>query len=574
MSLDTQIQKAQVKLDHLSLDELSKSLGLSSTEKLLAKVSIENKAEKLSLPAFKLRALFLALASILAAIRLGHLGVEFQEASSGSSLDDMYPKIEMLWNKVEDLSLEQQLSALLNEGFMLLRRYASDFEVETIESVWTLKSQYNLEKKVAQGLKKLMEKGEASQFEELDFFTDEAFVSLHKNQQDAVKTALGASFMVMTGGPGTGKTHTIAMMLRAIRPKRCLLLAPTGKAALQLKRCLDSTDFQSGALTISTLHRALGLTQFKKDPVPLDADCIILDEASMVDLHLMRTFLKALPDSAKVIFVGDPRQLPSVESGSLFADLVAHMSVDRSSLLVHLSHVFRTQDPEILKLHHTIEVGDPNFIDHIPTGSSVDLNSKERFSIYHAEDPEIEPFLNAYFESTRFQLTSSLEDALTFWSKRRLLCPLRRGPLGSHAINQMLMEKAANEHAVMVVPVIVTKTRGSFVNGQLGVAAFEIDSQKPIKALFEGDSTIYTGQDLPDLDLAFCLTVHKTQGSEFDEVFLAFPEGSENFGREALYTAATRAKKQIILWGKKETFQLAVNQKTRRVGRIKELLTE
>jgi len=556
-----------------NIEKLSKCLGMSSVEKLLAQEALNKKAQSLNIAPVQSSALFVALASIFAAIRLGHLGIEVPCSITENGIYDLYPRLETLWKKVDEVELIDGLSFLFVEGFRLLKEHAALFEAKNVQGIWTLNSQYALEKEVALSLKALFKRTQVQPSKAFSFLEEQSFTKLHKKQQQAVELALKSSFMVMTGGPVTGKTHTISMMLRAIRPRRCLLLAPTGKAALQLSRRLNSDDFEHTKISITTLHRALGLTHRKKDPVPLDADCIILDEASMVDLYLMRLFLRALSPDSKVILVGDPKQLPSVESGTLFADIVTHLKENCSESLVHLSHVFRTEDKKIIDFHTALENGENNFIEKVESGFASNLLDQLK-GIYYAMDTDIENLLSAYFEFARIQLGWSLLEARSFWESIRLLCPLRRGPYGSYAINQELLQRALSGKKEITAPVIVTKTKGAFVNGQLGVATFEEGSSKATSALFEGDPIVYRDEELPDLELAFCLTVHKTQGSEFDRVFLAYPEGSENFGREALYTAVTRAKKQVVLWGKKETFHLAIGQKIRRVGQIKALLSD
>jgi exodeoxyribonuclease V alpha subunit len=322
---------------------------------------------------------------------------------------------------------------------------------------------------------------------------------LSPSQVKAVHHALSSPFTIITGGPGTGKTFVARELIRSASPLRVKVAAPTGKAAERL-------DLQA-----LTLHGLLGLRPGRTrlfDERKIAADLILIDEASMIDASLFAHLFRAIPEGARLVLIGDADQLPPVGGGSLFSEMATLFST-------RLEGCHRTEDLKLYQLYEAARIGD----------------ARALLSI-------LEPFPKELFDWIAREL--ALSPAL------RVICPLRKGPFGVDAINAELMKRHPKGKPL---PILITKNDAELkiYNGMTGVlngSEVRLD-----------DGREFQIHQLPGYEMAFALSVHKSQGSEFEEVLCLLPPGSEEFGREALYTALTRAKKKIRLVGEREVIE-------------------
>jgi exodeoxyribonuclease V alpha subunit len=357
----------------------------------------------------------------------------------------------------------------------------------------------------------------------LDFSTAEG---LNAEQQQALQLALSNTLTVIEGGPGTGKTFLTSHLVRAMGPKaRVILTAPTGKAAARLKQF-------NPQVMCGTLHSILGIKSEKhlaRTSSYVQADLILVDECSMVDAKLLAFFLESLESGQRVVFLGDGHQLPPVESGSLFGDLVDLLPT------AHLKKCLRSDRAEVLQLAQAILSG------------KVDL----------PHQPLSEEFI----------IQKAMESAGNSFC---ILSPLREGPFGVNVLNEKIFRKfyeRMKPQEQMAVPILITRTdyEAGLFNGEMGV--LWKTKEKPLYALF-GDRKIPVSA-LPSYELGYVISVHKSQGSEFDHVIVAVPPGSERFGREVLYTAVTRARHSVILCGEAEIIANTVNHSSHRNSGLK-----
>jgi len=338
---------------------------------------------------------------------------------------------------------------------------------------------------------------------------------LNDEQQEALRKSLTNPFCLITGGPGTGKTYTASQIVEAFRSHgktNILLTAPTGKAAAHL-----STITQTEGKTLHRLLQVRGPLDYLQEPEPLEADLVIVDEASMIDPPLFARLLAAIGPGTTLILMGDKNQLPAVQGGSLFADLL-----DTKIPSTTLQTCMRSDRTEILDLAQSIL-----------TGASGDIRTLD---LGFGESDLEKIYQNLWNYAKKHAPTNWQEAPNSF----RILSTLRKGPLGVDALNRYLFEQFSASQA----PILITRNdpRTGLTNGETGVL---IDSKI---AHFAGKDPLPIDQ-LPPFEYAYCLSVHKSQGSEYDHVLLLVPEGSEAFGREVIYTAVTRAKTHVDIDG-------------------------
>jgi exodeoxyribonuclease V alpha subunit len=436
---------------------------------------------------------------------------------------------------------------------------------------------------------------------------------------------------VITGGPGTGKTTTVAKILalalsearaRGKRRPRALLLAPTGKAAARLAestaRAKSSLDCPKEILalipdTAQTLHRALGASRpgrpLRRDAErPLYADVIVVDEASMVDVTMMRCLVEAVPKTARLVLLGDHRQLSSVEAGAVLADICGDVTAPRYSrqLVDRIARTFGEKVPAALvgdgspgisdsvvlfrrsyrfgktlgALADAVERGDANAVLGL-------LESGEEGLLLLEPKGErgVHPKLaDALVEGFRpFASASTIGDALRRAEAFRVLCAHRRGPLGVEDMNEivgrLLVDRGVGTGSRSPARlVMVTKNDASvgLFNGDVGVA-FRESADDPIRIHFSkpgahGARALASAR-VPAHEPAFAISVHKSQGSEFDEAVVVLPPlGSPLLVRELFYTAVTRARKRLIVHASSAAIRQAVERRMERASGLEEAL--
>ena len=315
---------------------------------------------------------------------------------------------------------------------------------------------------------------------------------LNFEQKRAILKAAKGSLTLITGGPGTGKTYTAATLIRLFSEgglKEIAVAAPTGKATANLRASLGLI---AEKCTIKTLHSLLKSEW-------LYADLILVDESSMIDAELMAKLFSAVKPGARLVLLGDKDQLPPIESGNFFADLAQDQH-----LVSELKTCLRIELQEIIDLASQVKNGIPITAHPLP-------NLKELVG----------------------QIVHERIDVLT---------PLRKGPYGVDHLNKLLYVEHQKRGA-KEIPIIITVNDAylELFNGDTGLL-----NQEERIAYFS-DGRQFAEHLLPHYEYAYVLSVHKSQGSEYEKVLILLPEGSEVFGREMLYTAITRAKKQMTL---------------------------
>ncbi len=388
------------------------------------------------------------------------------------------------------------------------------------------------------------------------------FIELSPEQRDAVRAALDAKVMIITGGPGTGKTTVIKSVLSIYQKKGVvyLLAAPTGRAA---KRMEEATGRPA-----RTIHRLLeyspqsgGFTRNEYNP--LHVELLIVDEASMIDIALMHHLLKALPPYAKLILVGDIDQLPSVGPGNVLMDLIASNCFP----VVRLRTVFRqAAESGIIANAHRIN-----------TGQQPVFNQTDFFLI---QRPDPVQALETVIEVVRQRLPRSF--GLNPTRDIQVLAPMHRGDAGVTRLNEAL-QAALNPGGEPIprrtfrVGDKVMQLRNNYelevYNGDVGIITRANADDRMLHIAFEDRAVLYDFDDLDDLGLAYAATVHKSQGSEYPAVVLALlPQHYMMLQRNVLYTAVTRARRIVVIVGTPKAVALAVRNNT--IARRNTRLTE
>ena len=433
-------------------------------------------------------------------------------------------------------------------------------------------------------------------------------------QKVAVLMALTRQFCVISGGPGTGKTTIVIRLLEAFsnqdKTLRVALAAPTGKAAARMQQAIAMVrqDSSKEDVLAKTVHRLLGITPNNEQGKynaenPLAVDVLIVDEASMIDILLMSKILKALPKTARLILLGDSKQLASVDSGAVLADLCrayagfsecfaegvlrltgqALPSVKATSLMadtvVILKHSYRfDKQSEIGQLAQSIQAGDSDkFINVLMrAGDTIWWQKKmDKATI-------VKRVMKLYF--TFFEAIKTQQDPLTcmqLFEKTQVLCALNNGAESVDSVNSLIEQALAKQS---------WRTHQGFYHGRPIMVMKNDYSQ----GLFNGDTGLVMNNDqgvlaacfldnrmlrwvplnrLPAHETAYAMTVHKSQGSEFEEVCIILPEqATALLTRELLYTAITRAKVKISLIATESILiQALTSQQDREMGLMMEI---
>lgn len=401
----------------------------------------------------------------------------------------------------------------------------------------------------------------------LDWVQKQLSITLASRQIEAIRMAIRNKVMVITGGPGTGKTTIINAVLKIFSQLqvKILLAAPTGRAA---KRMSETTGHES-----RTIHRLLEFSMtrggFQKDEdSPLDCDLLIVDEASMMDTVLMHHLLKAIPVHSTFILVGDVNQLPSVGAGNVLNDIINSEKV----AVVRLNEIFRqAQKSRIIVNAHSINNGIVPY-----TGKP---SQNDDFYFIEQEDPQ------KVLEKILQLVTTRIPDRFGFHSVDdiQVLSPMHRGVIGAGNLNQELQKALNREDRGVVsgnrsflVNDKVMQIRNNYdkdvFNGDIGRIQSVSSEQQEVVICFDGRNLVYDFSDLDEIVLAYAISVHKSQGSEYPAVVI--PVLTQHYmllQRNLIYTAVTRGKKLVVLVGTRKALAISVkNNKTQhRYTRLK-----
>lgn len=405
-------------------------------------------------------------------------------------------------------------------------------------------------------------------------------------QRDAAVRATRQSTTVLTGGPGTGKTSTVARILALLADQArardgrlsIALTAPTGKAASRLQEAVerellslpDDDAARVGTLEPMTLHRLLGwrpdnATRFRHHRGNrLKYDVVVVDEASMVELTMMARLLEALRPAARLLLVGDPRQLTSVGAGAVLSDLVAGFEGDSSSPMVSLTENFRsTQD--IKAVAEALRRGDADGVLAALRASSAEVEFVETDDAAAALRPDA---VAAALDVRRAAERGDAEAAVRALDEHRLLCAHREGPHGvrhwNRQVEHWLGEAIGQDlHSEWYVgrPLLVTANDYALeiYNGETGVVVLRDDGRLRARIAGTGGLRDFATGRLDAVDTMHAMTIHKSQGSQARRVTVLLPDAdSRLLTRELFYTAVTRAQEQVRVVGSEAAVRAAV----------------
>lgn len=448
----------------------------------------------------------------------------------------------------------------------------------------------------------------------------------------AAFAAIRKQLCIISGGPGTGKTRTVVVLLALLLEQhptiRVALAAPTGKAAARLHEALKQAKAslpcaQSAKDRLpaeaSTIHRLLGSIPdsafFRHDAEnPLPFDAVVVDEASMVDLALMAKLVAAVPDSARLILLGDKDQLASVEAGAVLADLCnggeqhgfsdeflkefkaltgqelpseagAGKVSELGDCIIELRKNYRFGDQSgIYLLSRAVNGGDSAKALEVlskPDGSGNSQVCWKPLPAPAALKAALKPILLSRYQD--YLQASNPAEALSALGRFRVLCALRNGPYGVEGLNRLieeilseegLIEKGGLFYAGRPLMIVRNDYNLKLFNGDIGVV-LPNESQE-LRACFAGpEQTIrdFMPLRLPEHETAYAMTVHKSQGSEFEKVLLVLPgEDSPVLTRELVYTGLTRASKEVELWSDPGIFSTAIRRRISRRSGLREAL--
>ncbi len=379
-------------------------------------------------------------------------------------------------------------------------------------------------------------------------------LALADRQKEAIGSALAAKVLVITGGPGVGKTTLVNALLAILRAKAVaiLLCAPTGRAA---KRLAETTGFEA-----KTIHRLLetdpGTGAFRRTAErPLECDLLVVDETSMVDVPLMRALMRALPNQAALILVGDVDQLPSVGPGQVLADIIASGAVP----VVRLTEVFRQAvASRIIVNAHRINEGAMPELDPVESGD---------FHFVDAADAQAAVRKLLALVRERIPKRFGLDPIRDI----QVLCPMNRGGLGARALNLELQNALNPPGDRRVERFGWTFGQGDKVmqvendydrdvyNGDLGIVSHVGVEEGELAVDFDGRRVTYGFGELDALVLAYATTIHKSQGSEYPAVVI--PLTTQHYPmlqRNLVYTGVTRGKRLVVLVGQRQALAIAV----------------
>lgn len=497
------------------------------------------------------------------------------------------------FNTLTNEQIEEQMDELLEDGRLIYHSRTSVRIPGSYSGYLYLPSQYRMEQHLAKLIYDFTQNTYNKQFcsrQEVDDFIQKYetmhHITLDNMQKKAVIQAMNEKMFILTGGPGTGKTMTVSVIVECIkyisktkynREPNFRLVAPTGKAA---ERMTELTNEPA-----STIHRALQISYNGQSDVILDYDYLIIDEGSMIDQELMNILLGCVSENTRVIIVGDPNQLPSVGPGRVLEEMMRSNYVQ----YLELNTIFRqTNGSAIVDAANAIVRGGSSY-----RSGGIVLDDKPNKNFHFIQQRMIEDVKKTLIE----KIDTLIQNGISIDSIQ-VLTPKRNGELGVLTLNDLMQERYnpkpilyENENYGLKLKVNdkVIQTTNNYelgvFNGFIGTVIDINDSHikngmlDPIITVeYEGlDSPIeYSGQYITELELAYVLTIHKSQGSEYKYVFIPMHREQEvMLNRKLIYTAITRAKTDCVIIGEQKAVDMAIDMQmdeTRRLTNLAEFI--
>ena len=483
------------------------------------------------------------------------------------------PQETLIQNSQELLKIDRSLLELAIEKEIALKSIICDLIDNT--SCIFLASYYFYERQIAKILLSIKNSDitwcDNNALKLLPQIEQELDIQLADNQKEAIIRALSAKLMVITGGPGTGKTTLVKALLKTLESKQLniKLCAPTGRAA---KRLSETTGLEA-----TTIHRLLEIDPthggFKyNEENKLSCDYLIVDETSMVDVALFYSLVKALPNDTGVLLVGDVDQLPSVGAGQVLKDIINSNVITT----IKLTQIFRqAATSDIISNAHNINKG------ILPNLSS----PKDGTDFYFIEAEPGNDIMNKIITLTRERIPKKFN--LNPIHDIQILCPMQRGGTGARSINVELQKALNPNHSngitkfgqTFAVGDKVMQTENNYnketYNGDIGVITTINQQEQEITINFYGNQVIYDYDDLDQITLAYATTIHKSQGSEYPAIIVPLTMQSYMMlKRNLIYTAITRGKKLVVIIGQKKALAMAVKdaKSSNRYSKLKDWL--
>jgi exodeoxyribonuclease V alpha subunit len=445
------------------------------------------------------------------------------------------------------------------------------------EQIIFLTGYYNFERNIATKLNILSKDqpiwNNINTTKAIEWVEQKLSIKLADKQKDAIRTVIKSKVTVITGGPGTGKTTLLNSILKILTAKqyKVKLCAPTGRAA---KRLSESTNTEA-----CTIHRLLQydpkINKFKyNQDHPLDCQLLVIDEASMVDVQLLNSLLKAIPNTSGLIIVGDVDQLPSVGPGQILKDIIDSNTISTIKLI----EIFRQgKNSNIIINAHLVNKG------MFPKLQQDHNDKTNDFFFIEANTPEeiidkVVRFVK-YTIPARFKLNSIIDT--------QVLCPMQRGGCGARSLN-IELQKALNPNHIQAIEKYgqlysigdkVMQMENNYdkdvYNGDMGFITKIDHQEQQIIVSIDNKPIIYSFDELDELSISYATTIHKSQGSEYSVAVI--PVTTQHFTmlqKNLLYTAITRGRKLVVLIGQKKAIAIAVksNKEVKRYTKLKEWL--
>ncbi len=429
----------------------------------------------------------------------------------------------------------------------------------------------------------------------------QAGIKLSYEQRRAVTVAMRSPLTLISGGPGTGKTTTIlSLILQNLCKNKDVeadvaLAAPTGKAAQRVQESLEKGLISTGVkplnLRATTVHRLLGYKRFSSQFMhdkdhPLPFGLVIIDEASMLDLPLFAKLIGAIGPESRLVLLGDRHQLASVEAGSIFGDLVEggilHNQLKKQTIDLRQNFRFAKNSP-IYRLCQTVKMGDADQAIQLLKEKNGEIRSMPLPSPNRLKKNLANSLLAHY---KQLQLERDPPTALNLLDRYCVLSPVRKGPYGVEGLNRTIESLLKLQHPYLKEgrhyhgkPILITENNYdlNLFNGEMGMLLASPHEPEHLQAWFYGESRSevrkFPISALPSFETAYAITVHKSQGSEYEKVYLILPpQEAPILTRELIYTGISRSRNKVEIWANTSILKFAINRPTRRSSGIADRL--